>query len=514
MDKPRNLILQYSALELQERLTFGDLTTVALVQICLDQIELHNRRGFKLKAVISVDSTRQKVIARAELLDEERKQGKLRSRVHGIPIIVKDAIVTDLSLEMPTTVGSHVFSHLKAKKNATLVDKLLGAGLIILGKANMTEFCGLKGNEPIGWSSVMGQTLSPYRREDLPEGQQPISGGSSSGSAVSVAADFSPLAVGTETAGSTVLPASCNGLYAMKLTPGTVPTDGVFCLSESFDGIGVMARNPADLAALAEVLLARDGDGVHGLGTYPGTTTAVDGSLSRLAIGVVANTWGLYDKEKWTSADVVASYENVVDLLRARGARVVYPLEAPDHETLKDKGETLTTVAYAEFPAQVEQFITNFKENPRIKNLADIIKWNEEHADIALPEPHSSQSELIKALNSKMTERTRLETVAALRTLAGPQGIGKVMAEHDLDIILAPSDSTLVSFAACAGWPIATVPLSRLEKNGQPYGFFVVARDGRQDLLFKFMGGYHKAFPEAERPCRPFEEGAEEFFAD
>ncbi|KAB5566751.1 amidase-like protein [Coniochaeta sp. 2T2.1] len=513
MDKTGNLILQKSALELQERLDFNGLTSIVLVQVCLDHIELLNRRGLKLKAVISVDDSREKVIARARLLDEERRQGRLRSRLHGIPIIVKDAIVTDSSLGMPTTVGSHVFSHLKAKRNATLVDKLLDAGLIVLGKANMTEFCGLKGTEPIGWSSVTGQTLSPYRREDLPEEQQPVPGGSSSGSAVSVTAGFTPLAVGTETAGSTVLPASCNGLYGMKLTPGTVPTDGVFCLSESFDGIGVMARNPADLAALAEVLLVRDGDGVHGVGTYAETTTVMSGLLFGLAIGVVASTWGLYDAEKWTSPDVVSSYENAVNLVRASGARVVYPLEATDHETLKHKGETLTTVAYAEFPAQVEQFITNFEDDRRIKNLADIIRWNEEYADMALPEPYSSQSELIKAKNSSMTESTRLETVTALRTLAGPQGIGKVMAEHDLDIILAPSDSTLVSFAACAGWPIATVPLSRWEKNGQPYGFFVVARDGRQDLLFKFMGGYHKVFPEVERPSGTFVEGAEEFFA-
>ena len=112
-----------------------------------------------------------------------------------------------------------------------------------------------------------------------------------------------------------------------------------------------------------------------------------------------------------------------------------------------------------------------------------------------------------------MSESTRLETAAALRTLAGPEGIGKVMAEHGLDIVLAPSDSTLVTFAACAGWPIATVPLGRFEKNGQPYGFFVMAQDGREDLLFRFIGGYHKVFPAVERPSEAFKEMNEEFFA-
>lgn len=103
-----------------------------------------------------------------------------------------------------------------------------------------------------------------------------------------------------------------------------------------------------------------------------------------------------------------------------------------------------------------------------------------------------------------MTEELRHETVEALRTLAGPQGMGKVMRERGIDIILAPSDSTLVSFAACAGWPIATVPLSRLERNGQPYGFFPIAKDGREDLLFRFMAAYHQVFPVVEKPSAPF----------
>lgn len=103
-----------------------------------------------------------------------------------------------------------------------------------------------------------------------------------------------------------------------------------------------------------------------------------------------------------------------------------------------------------------------------------------------------------------MTEEVHDETVAVLRELSGPQGLGNVMREQELDVILAPSSSTLVSFAACARWPIAAVPLSRVEKNGQPYGFFAVARDGREDLLFRFMAAYHQVFPPLERPSAPF----------
>lgn len=103
-----------------------------------------------------------------------------------------------------------------------------------------------------------------------------------------------------------------------------------------------------------------------------------------------------------------------------------------------------------------------------------------------------------------MTEETCKEVVAALRQLAGPEGLGKVTREQELDIILAPSTSVLVSFAACAGWSIRTVPLSRRNNNGQPYGFFAVARDGREDLLVRFMMAYRRVFPSVEGPSAPF----------
>jgi amidase len=188
---------------------------------------------------------------------------------------------------------------MKAKRNAGVVDKLLDAGMIIIGKGNMTEFCGLKSDEKMGWSSYGSQTKSPYRRADLPDDDQPTPGGSSSGSAVSVLAGFCPSAIGTETAGSVVLPASCNGLYGVKLRPGSVPEDGIFTLSESFDAIGVIARTPQDCAALAGVLLEDD---------ERLTKVSQDACpWLELRIGMVGNDWGLYptSKEKWSSHDVV-----------------------------------------------------------------------------------------------------------------------------------------------------------------------------------------------------------------
>lgn len=168
----------------------------------------------------------------------------------------------------------------------------------------------------------MGQTLSPYRRQDLSENEQPASGtlcaaassfsnheqtagGSSSGSAAGVAAGFCPLAIATETAGSTVYPASCNGLYGMKLTPGSVPNDGVFRLSESVDAIGIMARDAADLAALAEVLQTAE-DTTHYSLLDKDVSIVKSLPFVGLSIGVVSNTWGLHTKDDWITPDVVS----------------------------------------------------------------------------------------------------------------------------------------------------------------------------------------------------------------
>lgn len=280
---------------------------------------------------------------------------------------------------------------------------------------------------------------------------------------MSVLAGFCPIAIGTETTGSAVLPASCNGLYGVKLRPGSVPDDGIFTLSESFDGVGVIARTPRDCAALAGVLTRNEDWTNSSLEAFP---------WSELRIGAVANDWGLYPspKEKWSSPDIVKAYTSALETMRTNGADVIFPLPLVEHDILQHNGETLTTVAYHEFPGQVQKFIKNFETEANIKSLRDIIEWNKDHADIALPEPHSSQSELIKALNNTMTEETGSEVVAKLHQLADLGRQGGAMDLLNLDIILAPSDSTLVTFAACARWPIATVPLGRWERMGSRMG--------------------------------------------
>ncbi|KAL0943053.1 glutamyl-tRNA amidotransferase subunit [Colletotrichum truncatum] len=490
--------LTATALELQRRLETGSLTSVELTQLFLRQIKKHNK---SLNAVISI-CPEEIVLAKADELDRERQAGHVRSKLHGIPIIVKDVIVTSKDLGMPTTAGSFAFASRTALRNAPVIDKLIDAGLLILGKSNMTEFCGLKSNNtPVGWSAYGGQTKSPYRRNDLPEAEQPVAGGSSSGSAVSIASGFCPLALGTETSGSTVYPSSLSGLYAMKPTPSLISTDGVFKLSASFDGIGIMARDPNDLVALADILA-----GDQASNSVPKICELNrSSSWEGLSLGVTDVLWGIHEtaKDKWGHSHVQLTWQEAIARMKASGARVVYPVELPGYNTVVYNKQTLHTVAYHEFPSQVAKFANYFDTTTGdIKTLEDVIVWNKEHAAQALPEPYTTQTELEAAVlaGKAMTEAERQGAVTEIRRLAGGDGLGKIMRDAEVDIILSASDSLIVGFAGAAGWPIATVPLGNLQTNGQPFGFFAVAAKGREDLLFKFMRAFHATFPRVMEP--------------
>ncbi|KAJ5820350.1 amidase-like protein [Penicillium riverlandense] len=496
MDPPTDPLLFLPAHELQSKLTRKEITSVQLVEAFLAQIEHHNHHGRGLNAIIST-CPKNIVLSRAKWLDEQRQLGHTQSKLHGIPIVIKDAIVTDESLGMPTTVGSHVFASLRARRNASVITKLIDAGMIILAKANMTEFCGLKSDTTaIGWSAQGGQTLSPYRQEGLDEDEQPTAGGSSSGSAVSIAAGFAPLAIGTETAGSTVYPASVNGLYGMKITPTSTALDGVFKLSSSFDGIGIMARDPFDLAALTEVLLT-----TQAFDRIPreGYSSIMGAAWTGLRLGVVDIKWGIDDgisKGKWDSPEVKATYEAATEEFIAHGARLVYPLQIPEAKILKHDGHTLRDVA-------IQDFLLNFWPDPQLQTLEDIIEWNKKHDEAErlkhLDIAGTTQTEIIASLKSTMSPESHASVLSQLRRLASVDGMEKWMAEQSIDIVLGPSDSTLVSFAACAGWPIATMPLGKLGKNGQPYGFFALARSGREDTLFRLMSAFYRIFSETDR---------------
>jgi len=292
-----------------------------------------------------------------------------------------------------------------------------------------------------------------------------VSGGSSSGPAASVSAGFAPLGIGTETTGSTVLPASTNGIYALKLSYGTVPTHGIFKLSRSFDCVGVMARDPVDLAPLASVLLSGSGDDgpqagnmqadSKGVSLHHGVRDGIEKGFEGMGIGVMAPAWGVHEsirKGKWDHPDVVSDallltaikltttrqigkYEGAVEKMKSLGAKTVYPLQVPEaDDVLKYRDQSLVTAACKyqhmgtrarhitdrpkdhEFPHNVDEFIACFHGDDEIRNLQDIVGWNERNSDIAMPERKSLAHLHIRGL-SNPAQHTRARPSSSQRSI-------------------------------------------------------------------------------------------------
>lgn len=273
--------------DIQTRLAQGTLTSSSLVQACRKQIA--DRNGY-LHAVICISP---KASQYAEQLDKERQAGQIRGPLHGIPILLKDNIATEPSLGMDTTSGTFALAGSRPRASADVAERLIQAGAIILGKANMTEWYRAQ-TVAGGWSAVGGQTQSAVTSQAFDPFDASTAcantSGSSSGSAVSVSAGFAPAAIGTETVGSLIMPADRAGLYTIKPTIGIVSQNGTVPISKLCDSAGPMAKSANDVAMLMEFLVDREKAQVTD-GMY---LSAADGEWGDVKIGVV-------DMEAWLS---------------------------------------------------------------------------------------------------------------------------------------------------------------------------------------------------------------------
>lgn len=254
-------LLTLTATEAQQLLQSGKATSVDLVQAYLSQIEAHNHSGLHLNALISV-RPRDQILATARELDAERQAGKLRSQLHGIPFVFKDLFQTK-DLGLPTTAGAPCFATAESMRTAPLIQHLIDSGMIVLGTANLTEFCGMKyEGMAAGWSPMGGQTQSPYIFGGLEKDEKQIGhssiGGSSAGSAAAVAAGFAPLSIGSECCGSLITPANRGALYALKCGLDQIDVDGVFHYTDCIDFLGGMAKSVRDLNLFTAALMKRE----------------------------------------------------------------------------------------------------------------------------------------------------------------------------------------------------------------------------------------------------------------
>ncbi|KAF5009864.1 hypothetical protein FDECE_3937 [Fusarium decemcellulare] len=473
--------LTTNAVDLQQWLQEDKITSIQIVQAYFAQIDCHEPA---LNALISA-APREDALAIAAALDQERQQGKLRSPLHGIPIILKDSFVTASDLGMSSTAGSLAFLGSKASKNGAITQKLIDAGLIILGKANMTEFAGMKMTMMMpGWSAHGGQTLSPYvgkmeNNERLLGHSAP--GGSSTGSAVAVAAGFSPLAMATETVGSIVTPSTRAGLYALKPTIGTQDATGLYIMTEVFDSPGPMAKSASDVCMVAGILLDRTFD-CRLLRSWEGLSVGfLDPRVWNIAEDLCTQFQG-------TAEQMVTEHEVAVSSLKSYGCHVKYPINLKDVSTLPP---AILPMAYWDFKnVCIPKFIKSFDECP-VRCVADIVKFNRENSEKALPAPFTKQNDLEAAMNSTDDEEHIQHLKQELRATA-KQILDETFEKEQINLIAAPGDSSLCVHAAAAGYPLATVPVGQLRYNNRPFGLCLVAKANDDETLLQFMMAYEK----------------------
>ncbi|PCG95726.1 Amidase [Penicillium occitanis (nom. inval.)] len=372
---------------------------------------------------------------------------------------------------MPTTAGSFALLGSRPKKNAVVIDRLLDAGVIILGKANMTEFCNYNKTYP-GWNSIGGQTQSAYVVGGVVKGEYKLAdisekspGGSSTGVAVGTSASFSPIVVGTETDGSLNPPASRAALFALKVTVGAASREGIISISSTFDSLGGMGKIARDVAVLTDVLLdpGPRAKFPNGLSDF-----LVDG-WQGIRVGFVdASLWQLppkllvSDDEYKKQMVFIFSSRHVGCAKIELGATVIAPVELPppgrgSSLKLDDEAAMPITMRH-EFRVLLDAYLTECVGESQVSSLEELMKWNKDHASLELPQ--AGQDLLV----GSQEDTAPIEKVERARAAVGQiakNGIDRALAQSGIEAIIAPTESPISSSASSAGYPIATVRLGR-----------------------------------------------------
>lgn len=469
----------------------GALTSRAITQAYLERIEAVDAR------LGSVLETNPDALEIADALDAERRSTGPRGPLHGIPVLVKDNV--DTADRMKTTAGSFALGDATPVRDAFLVRRLREAGAVVLGKASLSEWANFRSTRSSsGWSARGGQCRNPYALDRSPCG-------SSSGSGVAVAANLCAVAVGTETDGSIVCPASVNGIVGIKPTVGLVSRSGVIPVAHSQDTAGPMARTVADAAALLSVLAGVDADDDATIGVrIEGDYTAFVGTdgLRGTRIGVARHLAGFSDR-------VDRVFDDAIDVLRSLGAELIDPVEIAHVSELEEP--ELEVLLY-EFKADVEAYLATLPAEQPSRTLADLIAFNAENADVEMP--HFAQEHFEHA-NEKgpLTEPAYLEALATCRRLSRDEGLDAVFDEHRVDAIVAPSNAPawLTDYAngdhhvggnstppAVAGYPNVTVPAGFA--FDLPLGISFMGRPWTERTLIRLASAFEHAMGHRRPP--------------
>jgi len=283
----------------------------------------------------------------------------------------------------------------------------------------------------------------------------------------------------------------------MKPTVGLVSMAGVIPVSKSFDSVGAMARSPADLAALTEIILD---ESARSKLPKDGYDSFLTGKWDGLHIGFLdEKVWRLpeflCEPNEAANTQMDSEYHSAMAKLKEFGTHVEYPIPLTEAPAF---WPSLGAVINHEFKGGLEGYLANLAFS-EVRTLEELVKWNEGHADIELPPEYPSQSRLIAALEDTTTPHENAQRVDQLRKDA-QKAVQDVMGKYNLDAIAILSDSPLASIAAAAGYPIGTMPLGRLNLNGRPFGMSVMVKNDQEGLLLKIMSAWEASFPLRQPP--------------
>lgn len=466
--------VERSIADLQGAMTRGELSAAALVAAYIDRIARFDHAGPEYRSVLAINPA---ALDAARTLDQERKAGKLRGPLHGVPLLIKDNIETLDPL--PTTAGSLALARSLSTVDAPLVARLRAAGAIVLGKTNLSEWANFRGNRSSsGWSAVGGQTRNAYDRLRNPSG-------SSAGSGVAAAASFCAAAIGTETDGSILSPSSVNGLVGLKPTVGAVSGKGIVPITPRQDTAGPMARSVADAALLFATM------------REPGRAAAPDLAqldatrLRGLRIGVLAPAASSHTGAAAVHAEVLAA-------LTHEGAVVVEGEAPPGFEAF---GDPEYEAMLFEFKHALEAYLAGL-DPVRVptRTLASLIDFNRAHAEQELGLFGQELFEMA-ARKGSLADPAYRKALEEIRRGAETEGLSLLFGKTGASLLLALSNGpadlidrvwgdrpdggwpTVASAAATAGYPSITVPAGTI--HGLPVGVTLVGPRNAEATLLK-----------------------------
>jgi len=480
--------------ELQQKMSRGELSSRKLTQKYLDRIKAIDKNGPALNAVIEVNPD---ALAIAEQMDAERRAGKVRGPLHGIPVLIKDNI--DTGDKMMTTAGALALEGNRASRDAFIVARLREAGAVLLGKTNLSEWANFRSTRSSsGWSSRGGQTKNPNVLNRNPCG-------SSSGSGAAVSANLCAIAIGTETNGSIIAPSSFCGVVGIKPTVGLWSRSGIIPISATQDTAGPMCRSVKDAAYLLGACTGKDSaDAVtaasEGRARKDYTGFCKTDALKGKRIGV--------EKTYLTGHEaVVALYKQAIEVLKVQGAEVV------EVELLKLtrplSGFSYSVLQY-EFKDGVNKYLRS--ANAPVKSLAEVIAFNKANEARAMPYFRQETLEACE-LKKGVDENDYLE--ALKKSTGARQLIDDLMKTNNLQAICSTSYGpancidlvngdynvgfSFSSPAALAGYPHITVPMGHI--NELPVGFSFMAGAWQEGEIIGMAYAYEQASRKRKAPA-------------